>query len=65
MLLKTSTITAPWTIIEGNCKWYARVKCLSTLVDGLSQQLSYVPPGPELGHTKSPRGGDKKPGKKS
>jgi polyphosphate kinase 2 (PPK2 family) len=36
MLLKTSTLTAPWTIVEGNCKWYARVKVLAgeTLVPG-------------------------------
>jgi polyphosphate kinase 2 (PPK2 family) len=44
MLLKTSTLTAPWTIVEGNCKWYARVKALKTLVDLMSQELNYVPP---------------------
>ncbi len=44
MLLKTSTLTAPWTIIEGNCKWYARVKALRTLVDLLTQELDYIPP---------------------
>jgi polyphosphate kinase 2 (PPK2 family) len=43
MLLKTSTLTAPWTVVEGNCKWYARVKVLKTLVDGLSQELNYDP----------------------
>ena len=43
MLLKTSTLTAPWTIVEGNCKWYARIKVLKTLVDGLSQELNYDP----------------------
>jgi polyphosphate kinase 2 (PPK2 family) len=46
MLLKTSTLTAPWTIVEGNCKWYARVKALKTLVDLLSQELNYVPADP-------------------
>lgn len=46
MLLKTSTLTAPWTIVEGNCKWYARVKTLRTLVDTMSQELSYQPPDP-------------------
>jgi hypothetical protein len=46
MLLKTSTLTAPWTIVEGNCKWYARVKALRTLVDTLSEELDYVPPDP-------------------
>ncbi len=43
MLLKTSTLTAPWTIVEGNCKWYARIKVLKTLVDGFSQALNYDP----------------------
>ncbi len=43
MLLKTSTIAAPWTVVEGNSKWYARVKILKTLVDKLSQELKYDP----------------------
>jgi polyphosphate kinase 2 (PPK2 family) len=46
MLLKTSTLTAPWTIVEGNCKWYARVKALRTLVDVLTQELNYIPTDP-------------------
>jgi polyphosphate kinase 2 (PPK2 family) len=46
MLLKTSTLTAPWTIVEGDCKWYARVKTLRTLVDVLTEELNYVPPDP-------------------
>ena len=46
MLLKTSTLTAPWTIVEGNCKWYARVKALRTLVDRLTDELNYLPPDP-------------------
>jgi polyphosphate kinase 2 (PPK2 family) len=46
MILKTSTLTAPWTIVEGNCKWYARVKALKTLVHLLSDELDYVPPDP-------------------
>lgn len=43
MLLKTSTVTAPWTVIEGNCKWYARVKVLKTIVDTMSQELNFDP----------------------
>jgi len=39
MLLKTSTFTAPWTIVEGNDKWFARVKTVSTLLDALSREL--------------------------
>lgn len=33
MLVKTSTLKAPWTIVEGNDKRYARVKVLKTLVE--------------------------------
>jgi polyphosphate kinase 2 (PPK2 family) len=35
MLLKTSTQQAPWTIIEGNDKRWARVRTLQTVVDVL------------------------------
>jgi len=44
MLLKTSTLTAPWTIVEGNDKWYARIKTLRTLVEVLSKELKHQPP---------------------
>jgi polyphosphate kinase 2 (PPK2 family) len=43
MLRKTSTLTAPWTIVEGDCKWHARIKVLKTLVDGLSFGLNFDP----------------------
>jgi AMP-polyphosphate phosphotransferase len=43
MLQKTSTVTAPWTVVEGNDKWYARTKVLKTLVDKLSRELNYDP----------------------
>jgi polyphosphate kinase 2 (PPK2 family) len=33
MLIKTSTIGAPWTVVEANCKRFARVKTLRTLAD--------------------------------
>jgi AMP-polyphosphate phosphotransferase len=52
MLLRTSTITAPWTIVEGNDKLYARVKALRTLVDLLSQELNYEPVDPHEGKAK-------------
>jgi polyphosphate kinase 2 (PPK2 family) len=35
MLVKTSTVPAPWTIVEANDKRYARVKVLETLVEAL------------------------------
>ena len=43
MLLKTSTVTAPWTVVEGNDKLYARVKTLRTLVELVSRELNYTP----------------------
>jgi hypothetical protein len=36
-------VTAPWTIVEGDDKYYARVKVLQTLVDKLSTELDYDP----------------------
>jgi len=39
MLLKTSTHGAPWTVVEANDKWYARVKVLRTVVEKLKQEL--------------------------
>jgi len=46
MLLKTSTLTAPWTVVEGNDKWCARVRALKTLVEVLSRELNYSPADP-------------------
>ncbi|MFN0169325.1 MAG: hypothetical protein ACKV22_23125 [Bryobacteraceae bacterium] len=46
MLLKTSTLTAPWTVVEGNDKLWARVKVLKTMVDILSRELDYEPADP-------------------
>lgn len=39
MLLKTSTILAPWTVVEANDKLYARVKVLKTVVKTLTDAL--------------------------
>ena len=33
MLYRTSTDYAPWTIVEANSKYYARLKVLATVVD--------------------------------
>ena len=57
MLLKTSTHTAPWTIVEGNDKWFARVKTLRTLVEVLSKELDSQPNEPRI---KGKKGKDKK-----
>jgi AMP-polyphosphate phosphotransferase len=39
MLLKTSTITAPWTVVAGNAKWVARTEALRTLTTTLREKL--------------------------
>jgi len=37
MLLRTSTPHAPWTIVEANCKYYARLKTLKTIIARLEK----------------------------
>lgn len=39
MLIRTSTTYAPWIIVEGNCKYYARIKVLETLVHTLEERI--------------------------
>ncbi|MCU0248564.1 MAG: hypothetical protein MUC42_18535 [Bryobacter sp.] len=46
MLLKTSTRTCPWFLIEGNDKYWARVQTLEKLVAVLSRELNYKPADP-------------------
>jgi polyphosphate kinase 2 (PPK2 family) len=43
MMLKTSTVAAPWTIIEAMDKYWARVKVLRTVAETLVRVLSYEP----------------------
>jgi polyphosphate kinase 2 (PPK2 family) len=43
MLLKTSTITAPWTIVEAMDKQWARMKVLRTVAETLVRELRYQP----------------------
>ena len=59
MLLKTSTLTAPWTVVEANFKWFARVKCLKTIVGAVSKSLAYKPADP-VGPAKSKGSAKKK-----
>ncbi|MCD8230604.1 MAG: phosphate--AMP phosphotransferase [Clostridiales bacterium] len=40
MLVRTSTMAAPWIIVEGNNKYYARIKVLQTVVDAMEERLS-------------------------
>lgn len=39
MLVRTSTTYAPWTIVEGNSKYYARIKVLETVVNAMEERL--------------------------
>ena len=39
MLLRTSTENAPWIVVEGNDKYYARIKVLETVVNALERRL--------------------------
>lgn len=39
MLFRTSTSYAPWTIVEGNSKLFARIKTLKTVIDALESRL--------------------------
>ena len=39
MVEKTSTDYAPWTLVEANCKRFARVKVLRTIVERLEAGL--------------------------
>jgi polyphosphate kinase 2 (PPK2 family) len=46
MLVKTSTRTAPWCVVAGNDKYWARVQVLERLVQILSEELDYTPADP-------------------
>ena len=39
MLMRTSTDYAPWVVVEGNDKYYARVKVLRTVVEAIEARL--------------------------
>lgn len=42
MLVRTSTTYAPWIVVEGNCKYCARVKVLRTVVEALEKKIAQV-----------------------
>ena len=42
MLQRTSTTYAPWTILEANCKLYARIKALRTVAKTLEDALEHA-----------------------
>ncbi|MCI0495162.1 phosphate--AMP phosphotransferase [candidate division KSB1 bacterium] len=39
MLFRTNTSYAPWTIIEANCKLYARIKVLKTVIKAVEDRV--------------------------
>ena len=39
MLIRTSTEYAPWIVVEGNDKYYARLKVLETVIDALEKEF--------------------------
>lgn len=41
MMLRTSTTYAPWIIVEGNNKYYARIKVLETVIEAIEEKLNY------------------------
>jgi polyphosphate kinase 2 (PPK2 family) len=59
MLVKTSTLTAPWTVVEGNDKKWSRVKTLETVVDalaaGLPEAITANPEQAKKEQTKQPK----------
>lgn len=44
MLVKTSTLTAPWTVVEANDKYFARIKVLETVVGAIQNGLNISQP---------------------
>ena len=40
MILRTSTTYAPWVIVEGNDKYYARIRVLETVVEAIENRLA-------------------------
>lgn len=39
MLIRTSTTNAPWTVVESNSKYYARIKALKTVIERCEEKL--------------------------
>jgi polyphosphate kinase 2 (PPK2 family) len=43
MVDRTSTATTPWTLVEANNKYFARIKVLKTLCEAVEQALAGLP----------------------
>ncbi len=42
MLVRTSTLYAPWVVVEGNNKYYARIKVLETVVSAIEERIKQI-----------------------
>ena len=62
MLVKTSTTNCPWSLIEGNDKYWARTRVLARLVKVLSTALQYEPFDPLRGKVGAKSGKSQGPG---
>ncbi|MHC4923283.1 MAG: polyphosphate kinase 2 family protein [Planctomycetota bacterium] len=63
MLRRTSTARAPWTVVEADDKWFARVKVVSTIADRLEAALDDLEKGKNRGRnglTSNGNGGKKR-----
>jgi len=49
MIARTSTSIAPWTLVEGNSKRFARIKTISTFCDKLEEALARTGKGAQKG----------------
>jgi polyphosphate kinase 2 (PPK2 family) len=41
MIQRTSTPSAPWTVIPGNDKYYARVKVIQTVIQAIETEIKH------------------------
>jgi polyphosphate kinase 2 (PPK2 family) len=60
MLLKTSTLAAPWVIVEGDDFNWMHVKSLRTLIDLFYPETAYQPGGDDKTRNKKKKKGKKK-----
>ena len=50
MLIRTSTEYAPWIVVEGNDKYYARIKVIQSVVQAIEEHIDGKAAGSEKVH---------------
>lgn len=50
MLIRTSTEYAPWIVVEGNDKYYARIKVIQSVVQAIEEHIDGKAAGSEKAH---------------